>query len=203
MNFGVPLAIGTLIGGLTAQCYSFLMASFVDEMMIGNYQIARNFAISLEFLTFPITTVLFPAFSKFNPQKELKTLKKVFVISVKYTSLFVVPVAMALVVLSDPLISTIYGDKWLYSPMFLSFLAIGGFLRLFGNLSMANFLNGIGKTRIVMILSLITLVVGVPAAFLIIPQFGILGYIFVHHCVCLNKHTKDALCRLRKTILIS
>ena len=179
LRFGVPLALGTLIGGLTAQFYSFMMASFVDEMMIGNYQIARNFAISLEFLTFPITTVLFPAFSKFNPEKELQALKNVFTTSVKYTSLFVVPASMALMVLSNPLIGTLYGDKWVYSPIFLSFFVIGGLLRLFGNLSMTNFLNGIGKTRIVMMLSLLTLVIGVPAAFFIIPQFGIPGYIFV------------------------
>ena len=62
--FGVPLAIGTLLGGITAQFYSFMMASFVNEVMIGNYQIAYNFAITLQFLTFPIATVLFPAFSK-------------------------------------------------------------------------------------------------------------------------------------------
>ena len=177
--FGVPLAIGTLIGGITAQFYSFMMASFVDEMMIGNYQIAHNFGISLAFLTFPITTVLFPAFSKFNPQKESQALKNVFTASVKYTSLFVVPASLALMVLSKPLIGTLYGDKWFYAPTFLSFFVIAGLLRLLGNLSMTNLLNGIGKTKIVMKLSLLTLAIGIPAAFFIIPPFGIPGYIFV------------------------
>ena len=178
--FGVPLAIGALIGGITAQFYSFMMASFVDEQMIGNYQIARNFAIALEFLTFPIATVLFPAFSKFNPQKERQALKKVFTASVKYTSLFVVPVSMALMVLSKPLIGTLYGDKWFNAPIFLSFIVISGLLRPLGNLSMTNLLNGIGKTKIVMKLSLLTLAIGIPAAFFLIPQFGIPGYIFVN-----------------------
>ncbi len=177
--FGVPLAIGTLIGGLTAQFYSFMMASFVDEMMIGNFQIARNFAIFLEFLTFPITTVLFPAFSKFNPQKESQALKNVFTASVKYTSLFVVPASLALMVLSKPLIGALYGDKWFYAPIFLSFFVIAGLLRLLGNLSMTNLLNGIGQTKIVMKLSLLTFATGIPAALFIIPQFGITGYIFV------------------------
>jgi O-antigen/teichoic acid export membrane protein len=177
--FGFPLAIGGIVAGLTAQFYSFAMASFVDAMMIGNYQIAQNFAIALQFLTFPITTVLFPAFSKFNPQKEGQTLKKVFTASVKYTSLFVVPASMALMVLSQPIVGMLYGDKWFYAPIFLSFIAIGGLFRLLGNLSMTNLLNGIGQTKIVMKLSILTFATGIPAALFLIPQFGIPGYIFV------------------------
>jgi len=179
LRFGVPLAIGTLIGGLTAQFYSFMMASFVDEMMIGNLQIARNFSIALDFIIFPITTVLFPAFSKFNPQKERQALKKVFIASVKYTSLFVVPASMALMVLSKPLIGTLFGDKWFFAPIFLSFIVIGDLFGLLGNLSMTNFLNGIGQTTIVMKLSLLTLTTGILAASFLIPQFGMPGYIFV------------------------
>jgi stage V sporulation protein B len=179
LRFGFPLAIGNLIAGLMVQFYGFAMATFVDEMMIGNFQIAQNFGIALDFLVFPITTVLFPAFSKFNPQKELQDLKKVFTASVKYTSLLVVPASMALIVLSQSIIGTLYGDKWFYAPIFLSFSAIAGFLRLLGNLSMTNLLNGIGQTKIVMKLSLLTFAIGVPAALFIIPQFGIPGYIFV------------------------
>lgn len=177
--FGIPLAISSLIGGITAQFYSFMMASYVEEMMIGNYQIASNFAVALSFLTFPITTVLFPAFSKFNPQKELQTLKRIFVTSVKYTSLFIVPTSMALMVLSESLIGTLYGDKWFYAPAFLSFAVLSGLLRLLGNLSMTNFLNGIGKTKLVLKLSILTLATGVPVGLFLIPQFGIVGYIFV------------------------
>ena len=177
--FGVPLAIGTLLGGITAQFYSFMMASFVNEVMIGNYQIAYNFAITLQFLTFPIATVLFPAFSKFNPQKERQALKTVFTSSVKYTSLFVVPASMALMVLSKPLIGTLFGDKWFYAPSFLSFYVIGGLLRLLGNLSMIILLTAIGETKMVMKLSILTLATGIPTAFLLIPQFGIPGYILV------------------------
>jgi stage V sporulation protein B len=179
LTFGIPLAISSIIGGITAQFYSFMMASFIDEMMIGNYQIACNFTVALNFLTFPITTVLFPAFSKFDPKKERETLKKVFTASVKYTSLFVVPVSMALMVLSEPLIGTLYGDRWFYAPSFLTFGVISGLLRLLGNLSMTNLFNGIGKTKIVLNLSILTLVIGVPAAYFLIPHFGIAGYIFV------------------------
>ena len=179
LHFGVPLAIGGLIGGITAQVYSFAMATFVDELMIGNYQIANNFAIALEFLTFPIITVLFPAFSKFNPQKERQDLKKVFAASVKYTSLLVVPASMALMVLSAPIIGTLYGDKWLYAPFFLFLSVTSGLLRLLGNLSMTSLLNGIGETKVVMKLSIITLATGVPAALFLIPRFGIPAYILV------------------------
>src|ERR1035437_7004368 len=84
LHYGVPLGIGILVSGLGSPVFSFLMASYVSEVMIGNYKIASNFTLLLGFLTGPITTVLFPAFSKLDPRKESNLLKTVFASSVKY-----------------------------------------------------------------------------------------------------------------------
>lgn len=121
LRYGVPLAMATILAGILTQFYSFIMARVVGlEIngleMIGNYRIATNFAVLLTFFTFPISTVLFPAFAKLNPQNENQLLKTVFASSVKYTSLFLVPATMAMMVLAKPIIGTLYGDKWLYAP---------------------------------------------------------------------------------------
>jgi O-antigen/teichoic acid export membrane protein len=78
LSFGIPLAIAMMLGGLLTQFYSFVMASFVDNAMIGNYRVATNFGVLLTFFTFPITTVLFPAFSKIDPVEEKQLLKTFF-----------------------------------------------------------------------------------------------------------------------------
>lgn len=177
LRFGVPLAIATILTGILTQFYSFMMASLVDTASIGNYQIASNFARLLTFFTFPISTVLFPAFSKLDPQNDLQTLKTVFASSVKYASLFLVPATMALMVLSKPIIGTIYGDKWLEAPLFLAFYVINNLFAVFGNLSVYNFLQGIGETKMVMKQNILTLIMGIPLAFIFIRSFGILGVI--------------------------
>jgi len=179
LRYGIPLAIGAILAGLLAQFYAFMMASFVDLALIGNYRIAINFAILLTFFTMPIGTVLFPAFSKLNPQNEQQLLQTVFKSSVKYTALFLVPATMALMVLAKPVIGTIYGDKWLYAPFFLALYVISNLFAIFGTFSRGNLLAALGETKLLMKLNILTLFIGVPLAFLLIPQFGIIGVIVV------------------------
>ena len=179
LRYGVPFAIATILGGILPQFYSFVMASFVDVAIIGNYRIATNFAILLTFFTVPISTVLFPAFSKLDPRNEQQLLKTVFTSSVKYTALFLVPATMALMVLSKPMIGTLYGDKWLYASSFLALYIISNLFAIFGNLSVGSLLIALGETRMLMKLNILTLCIGIPLAFLLIPQLGIPGVILV------------------------
>jgi teichuronic acid exporter len=177
LHYGVPLGIGGIVSGLGSPVFSFLMASYVSEVMIGNYKIASNFGVLIGFITGPITTVLFPAFSKLDPQKEKNLLKTVFASSVKYTVLFVVPATMAMMVLAKPLIDTIYGSKWPFAPTFLALSALYNLLSLFGWRSMGSFLPAMGETKLLLKLSLLTLIISIPVAFLLIPPLGIIGII--------------------------
>jgi stage V sporulation protein B len=179
LRFGVPLALDTIIGSVLAQFTSFIMASAVDVEMIGNYKIAANFAVLLTFFTYPLGTVLFPAFSKLD-RNEKPLLKTVFDSSVKYTILFLVPAAMALIVLSGPIIGTLFGDKWLYAPLFLSLSPITSLWAISGLISVNNLLTAFGETKMLMKMSILTAAIGIPMAFLLIPQFGILGLIGVN-----------------------
>jgi O-antigen/teichoic acid export membrane protein len=177
LNFGIPLNIATIFSGLSGSLYSFVMAAYVSIAIIGNYKIATNFALLLSFLTFPIVTVLFPAFSKVDPQKEKNLLKTVFASSVKYTVLLVIPATMAMIVLSKPLIGTIYGNKWPYAPLFLSLNIVYNLLSVFGWRSMGQFLPAMGETKLVMKLNLLNLLISIPLAFLLIPPLGMIGVI--------------------------
>jgi lipopolysaccharide exporter len=177
LTYGVPLAIAAVLSGGLTQFSSFIMASTVDAAAIGNYRIATNFAVLLTFFEAPINTVLFPAFSKLNPANEHQLIKTVFSSSVKYAALFLAPATLAMIVLSQPIVSTIYGGKWLSAPLFLSFYVITNLFAILGTLSMFNLLSGLGETRMLMKLNILTLCVGIPLAFLLIPPFGIIGLI--------------------------
>ena len=179
LSYGIPLAIATIISGGLAQFYSFIMAASVSTAMIGNFRIATNFAVLLTFFMAPISTVLFPAFSKLNPRNEPHLLKTIFTASVKYTALFLAPATMALMVLSQPIISTIYGEKWLSAPFLLTLYVITNLFTILGTTSKNNLLTALGETKMLMKLNVLTLSIGVPLAFLVIPSFGIPGLIAV------------------------
>jgi len=177
LRYGVPLGIGGIVGNLGGPVFSFLMASYVNEVMIGNYKIAGNFLVLLTFITSPISTVLFPAFSKLDPLKENNLLKTVFASSVKYTVLLLVPATMAMIVLATPLICTLYGTKYFDAPLFLALMAVFYLLSLIGLRSLSGLLSATGETRLLMKMSVLSLVIGIPTAFLMVPSLGIIGMI--------------------------
>jgi len=177
LRYGVPLSISTILGSFLIQFYAFLMAFYCSDVMIGNYQIATNFSLILTFFTFPIVTVLFPAFSKLNPKSELHLLQTVFASAVKYAAMLLVPATMVTIVLAEPMVRILFGQKWVYAPFFLTIYVMQNLFVLFGNLIISSFLAGIGETKILLKLSLLNLSLGIPLAFILIPTYGIVGVI--------------------------
>jgi len=177
LHFGVPLSISSIIGGFLIQFYAFLMAIYCTDAVIGNYQVAAQFATILTFFTVPISTVLFPAFSKINLENENELLQTIFASSIKYTSLILVPATMALMILSKPMVGTLFGEKWAQAPFFLALYVINNIFSVFGSLTLGSLLAGIGETKTRMKLSLITLAIGIPLATYLIPLMGIIGLI--------------------------
>ncbi|MEM2703821.1 MAG: oligosaccharide flippase family protein, partial [Candidatus Bathyarchaeia archaeon] len=177
LHYGVPFSISSIIGGFLTQFYAFLMAIYCTDAMIGNYHVATQFATILSFFTIPISTVLFPAFSKINPQGENSLLQTVFQSAAKYTAMLLVPATMAVMTLSKQMISTLFGEKWTYAPFYLTLYVTNNLFVIFGGLIAGNLLAGVGETKTLMKLSLITLAFGVPMAYMLIPSMGIIGLI--------------------------
>ena len=177
LRYGVPLGIGNVLSSLGSPIFSFLVASYVSTVMIGNYKIATNFLVLMTFVTIPISNVLFPAFSKLDPQKENNLLKTVFASSIKYTNLLILPTTMAMIVLAKPLISTLYGNKWSSAPPFLALSIAFYLLSLFGLRSMGALLSAMGETKLLMKMAVLSLIISIPVAFLMVPSLGIIGLI--------------------------
>ena len=177
LSYGVPLAVASILGGLLSQFYSFMMASLVNNTMIGNYKIATNFSLLLAFFSIPIATVLFPAFSKVDPKNEKSVMQSVFSKSVKYSAFLMVPATLAMILLSNTIIGTLYGSKYPYAWLFLAWAAITNITVLFGNLSLNPFFSAVGETRLLLKLNIVSLVIGVPAGLVLVPKFGIVGVI--------------------------
>ena len=126
-----------------------------DNAIIGNYNVALNFVVLITFFATPVMTMLFPAFSKLDSQKDKETLKYVFQFSVKYATLVVVPVAAMVITLAQPAIGTIFQDKYVQAPLFLALLAVRYLYTAFGNLSMINLINGQGYTTFLLKLTVL------------------------------------------------
>ncbi len=174
-RYGLPLSISAILTGFLAQFYNFLVGIYSTDVSFGNYQVALNFAFIVTFFVMPVITVLLPAFSKINSQEEQETLGNVFQFSVKYASLLIVPVAFAVIALSQPGVAAIFREKYAFSPLYLSLYVVTFIYTAFGFLSVENLIKSQGKTDFNLKLTIITSAIGLSLNIVLIPTFGILG----------------------------
>ena len=176
LKYGAPLSVSAVLAGVLAQFYASLIASYIlDNAIYSNYTVASYFAVLLTFISLPISTVLFPAFAKLNPENEYELIRNIFALSVKYTSLVLVPATMAIIVLSKPMIGTLFPGRYLDAPFFLTFYVLANLLAIFGNLSLGSFLSGLGETKMSAKLGTVTVAIGLPLGLILIPSYGIPG----------------------------
>jgi O-antigen/teichoic acid export membrane protein len=189
LKYGVPLTVSGIMVGVLPQIFAFMMAVNVGEWWMGNYYAATYFGVLISFISFPISTALFPAFAKLNPEHEPELVRTVFASSVKYTAMLLVPMSLLIMTLSTPIVNTLFPQngilqslftvgaeaKFPYAPIFLTLSCAVNFLVLFGNVSLSTFQTGIGKTSQIMKQSALSLAIGLPFAYFIISYFNVLG----------------------------
>jgi O-antigen/teichoic acid export membrane protein len=179
VKYGFPISIGAILTGFLTQFYSYVMAIFVtDNSSIGNYSVALNFVVLITFFATPVTTMLLPAFSKLDHQKDHDILRNVFQYSVKYSALIVVPVTIMVMALSQPAIGTIFQNSYVEAPLYLALSSVVYIFSALGSLSINSLINSQGDTKYNLKLSILTVVLGFPLSFIFISQFGIIGLIF-------------------------
>ncbi|PVX24262.1 MAG: hypothetical protein CW691_08115 [Candidatus Bathyarchaeum sp.] len=174
-KYGIPVSIAWTINAFLTQFYHFLLAIYCSDVIMGNYQVALSFAVIVTFFVVPLSTILFPAFSKINAQKELETLKSVFKSSVKYATLIVAPATCAVMALAKPAVSTIFGEKYELTPIYLAIYVSIYLYTAIGSLSANNLINSQGRTEVNLKLTLITAAMGLSLSVILVPPFGVMG----------------------------
>jgi O-antigen/teichoic acid export membrane protein len=174
-KYGLPLHIATIIGTFQTQFYVILMGIFAATDAVGNYSLATTFTVLITFIANPITTTLFPAFSKLDARRDEEALRSVFKFSVKYASLLVLPLVAIIMALAEPGISILFGNKYVDAPLFLTLLALNYGFTAFGGLSIGNLFSGQGKTALNLKLSILSAAIGFPLSIILAWQFGVTG----------------------------
>ena len=180
LTFGLPLSIASMLVGGLSEFYKFLVARYIPNAIMGNYEMAVSFAMLVSLFASSIATMLFPTFSKVKGHEEQKTLSNVFRYSVKYTSLLIVPATFAVIVLSRPGVQTLFPGRYEETPLFLALYATTFLYSAIGNLSVGALINSQGKTQFNLKITVLTFTLGIIMALLLIPPFGVLGLLAVH-----------------------
>ena len=174
LKYGMPLYLGGLASMFLGQYQTLVLAHFVNNTEIGNFQVAVLFESSTALIGYPFIT-LFPAFSKLKV--ESGQVSRFFRRSVKYVSVLLLPVIVAIAILSKDLIYTLFGSAYVLAPTFLTFYVLIDLYCGFGSTVFSYLFMGIGRTDVALKVNLIGLLVFLPLAPLLTFLFGVLGLI--------------------------
>jgi O-antigen/teichoic acid export membrane protein len=172
--YSYPLFFSNLLSGLNSNITNLLLALHITPEYIGNYQAAARFSVLVTFFTVPLSTVIFPLFSKLDKQEN--ALRTTFVYSIKYSGFIIYPILAFCIAIAPELITVLYGQGYPYATTYMRlYMLTFSFIGL-GSIS-ASSLIMLKKTRISFHQTLINFLVSIPLAFILIPRIDVTGLI--------------------------
>lgn len=162
LGYGLPLYLANTLAMFLTQYQNIVLAHFSSNVEIGNFGATWNFTTFLMILVYPITTAMFPMFSKLDSNSQRNELARGFVLAVKYTSLLMIPASVAVMVFSRDLIYLTYGSGYTFAAQYLVLLSALYLLTAISYLVLGSFLSGVADTRTIIKVSILTLTVYLP-----------------------------------------
>lgn len=175
VNYSRPLFFSNLLAGGFLQALNFILPFYVSAALIGNLSAARSFNVLISFFLVPISVATFPLLSKLTPRDDI--LEFVYQGIIKYKAMIAYPVAAAVIALSSQMVEILYGSGYSFSPLFIRVLMLNYFFIGFGDTVSGGLLNSQKKTEIILRRILIYLFIGIPMGFILIPRYGVLGFL--------------------------
>lgn len=177
LSFGLPIAGANLVAWALLNVDNVVLARIAGVAALGYYVLAFNIASwPMSALSQVVRSISLPYFSRADDSAE--ALAKL--IAVGWALAF--PACGLLAALSAPLISVLYGDRWLPAAPVLAALGTYGALRVVFDVA-TGYLYARGRSRPVLWIQLIWLVALVGGMLLVTPEFGIVGAAWVHVAV--------------------
>ena len=180
LGYGLPLYIASALTMFLTQYQNIVLAHFASNVQIGNFSATWNFISFMSILAYPITTAMFPMFSKMDPKSKGGDLARGFLLAVKYTSLLMIPASVVVMIFSRELIYLTYGSSYTTAPQYLIFLSALYLLTAISYLVLGTFLNGVADTTTVVKMSVLTLALYLPLGPILALLWGPFGLLIAY-----------------------
>ena len=161
---------------VTSQYNYVVLARFVSDAEIGGFMVALNITAIITLFVVPVSTVLFPAFSRVEAS-DRDFLPRVFELAVRYSVLLIVPVSVFVSIYSNELVMLLYGVGFSHAGKYLALYAV---LYVVFPLALVvrNYFNGVGLPRETFVMSFLVFLVVLPFSPLLAGVYGVLGVVF-------------------------
>ncbi len=183
LSFGLPLAGASLLVFGVLNVDSIIVGSVLGTLPLGYYLLATNLANwPVGAFSQPVRSVSLAAFSKVRDDPDL--FQRTFARALGLLALFTVPACVLLASLADPLVRTVYGERWAPTAAALAALVLLGAMRVALELGY-DYLASAGRSRAILVIHIIWLTALVPLLALGAHLDGIRGVALAQSIVVL------------------
>lgn len=145
-----------------------------DDNLTGIYNAALTVGRIPYYIFYAMTIFLLPMISKSTSQNNHKETSRILGQSLRIMLLLLVPMIILMSVFAKPILIDFYGAKYAAGAFPMSILEYGvGFLTIFYVLSFA--MNGAGKTKLVMNISIAGFIINAVLNYILIKKYSITG----------------------------
>lgn len=153
MSYGWKVFLADFSGTFFDQLRSLIIGKFYVESQLAYYNRGKQFSsIIADNINGAVTTVLFPAISNRNSNKDI--VKNMLSKSVRVTSYIVTPLLFGCAAIAEQLVKVLLTDKWLECVPFLQLLCLSSAIGLIGNVSLQA-IKAVGRSDILLKLEII------------------------------------------------
>ncbi|MCD8080564.1 MAG: lipopolysaccharide biosynthesis protein [Bacteroides sp.] len=171
---GSHMMLTSFVSTFFQNIYTLLISTWYSMRDLGFYTQAEKWSrMGITALSQTIGNAIFPALSSIQDDNE--RMYRVFGKMSRMTAYLTFPVFIGLILVSQPLFHTLFGEKWdLSVPMFQLFLLKGIFFVLTSLLN--NYIMAIGRTKVIFQIEVVKNLLTLVAIFITLPM-GIIALI--------------------------
>lgn len=173
--YSAPILPSVLVSGLAGVYQITLLSNYVSSDDIGGYGATLSILAVMALITYPVTSALFPLFSKVSSNNV--RLAQIYSASIRYISILIVPAIVFLILFSSQILLVIFGKEFVFGYGMLIGLALTFVFVGLGELSWPSLLSGSGKTKAYFSISLLGSVATVIVSTFGVFYFGVYGVI--------------------------
>ena len=173
IRYGKFVTGSSIVLYIATELDSATIGKILGAEQLGFYALALTIAnLVTTNLSKMASSIMMPAYSRL--QSDRPALRNAYLRALSLVLLIVLPATAGLLLLAQPFIEVVYGERWLAAAMPLRILAVFGLLRAMAAFSGYLF-EGMGAPKVAFQLGVLRLLVIVPLLIPMIQRFGLAG----------------------------
>lgn len=175
INYAWPVTLFMIFYEMLISMDLYLVKGLLEsDYLTGIYNASLTVARIPYYLFYALTLVMLPSISRTTAQNNFEETKQIMAKTFRLMFIILVPIIVLMAVYAEPLIQMFFGSNYSGSILPMQILVVGvGFLTIFYVISFA--LNGAGKIKIPMFVSLFGMIANAILNYVLIAKFGITG----------------------------